>query len=383
MAKLWANLASVLGKVAPTIPFMARRSCSSTRQIIMKAEGGKYAITLNRPDVLNALTLQMINELFLLLKRINEDRTTKLVILKGAGQRAFCAGGDLKALAEASRKEAKLTEVLFRDEYRLNHLIGTLRVPFVALIDGIVMGGGVGLSVHSLFRVATRRTTFAMPETAIGFFPDVGGSYFLPRLAGRLGTFLGLTGTRLTGRDVYDAGIATHFVNAEEMGQLEEDLMKNEEVNDATSIRNVLERYHAKGCNQPHDFVLSPHLKRIDVAFSADRMEEVLRRLRDDRSNWATDCIAQLERMSPTSLKVTLKEMKLGSALSFEECFKMEYRLSQRIVRRHDFYEGVRSVLIDKDGNPSWSPRTLAQVNDESLNDYFSPLPPEKELQFD
>ncbi|KFD56123.1 hypothetical protein M513_02901 [Trichuris suis] len=311
MARPWAGCAIVLDKAISTAVFMAKRSRSNLLgDVIVKAEGGKFGITLNRPEVLNALTLEMIDDLFILLK-------------------------------------------------------------------------GVGLSVHSLFRVATRRTVFAMPETAIGFFPDVGGSYFLPRLAGNLGIFLALTGTRLTGRDVYEAGIATHFINGEEREHLEEDLMKNEELSDAASVRKVLERYHAQSCSGTHNFALSPHLEQIEYVFAADRMEEVMQRLRDDPSNWADNCLARLEKMSPTSLKVTLKQMKLGRTLSFEECMKMEYRLSQRMIRQHDFYEGVRSVLIDKDGKPKWSPSKLEQVDEESLNDFFAPLRPEKELLFD
>ncbi|CDW56818.1 3 hydroxyisobutyryl coenzyme A hydrolase [Trichuris trichiura] len=360
---------------------MARRRHSNLLgDVIVKAEGGKFGITLNRPEVLNALTLQMIEDLLILLKQINADRSAKLILLKGAGHKAFCAGGDIRELAhlhcpEASRKKTQLTETLFQKEYLLNNLIKTLRVPFVALIDGIVMGGGVGLSVHSLFRVATRRTMFAMPETAIGFFPDVGGSYFLPRLAGNLGIFLALTGTRLTGRDVYEAGVATHFISENETENLEEDLMKGKGLNDVSSIR--------RSCGETRNFSLSPHMEQIEYAFSADRMEEVMQRLRDDASTWAKNCLARLEKMSPTSLKVTLKQMKLGRTMSFEECMKMEYRLSQRMIRQHDFYEGVRSVLIDKDGEPKWSPSRLEQVDEESLNNFFAPLPPEKELFFD
>ncbi|XP_061288808.1 3-hydroxyisobutyryl-CoA hydrolase, mitochondrial isoform X6 [Bos javanicus] len=269
-------------------------------EVLLERKGCAGVITLNRPRFLNTLTLGMIRQIYAQLKKWEQDPKTFLIIIKGAGEKAFCAGGDIR---------------------------DSCQKPYIALIHGITMGGGVGVSVHGQFRVATEKSVFAMPETAIGLFPDVGGGYFLPRLQGKLGYFLALTGFRLKGRDVYTAGIATHFVDFEKLGMLEEDLLALKSPS-KENIADVLETYHAKVINK----------------------------------------------MSPTSLKITLRQLMEGSSKTLPEVLIMEYRLSQACMKGHDFHEGVRAVLIDKDQSPKWKPADLKEVTDEDLNDYFKSL---------
>lgn len=218
---------------------------TETAEVLLERRGCAGVITLNRPKLLNALSLNMIRQIYPQLKKWERDPDTFLIIIKGAGGKAFCAGGDVKALSEAKKAGQTLSQDLFREEYILNNAIASCQKPYVALIDGITMGGGVGLSVHGQFRVATERSLFAMPETGIGLFPDVGGGYFLPRLQGKLGYFLALTGFRLKGRDVHRAGIATHFVDSEKLHVLEEELLALKSPS-AEDVAGVLESYHAK-----------------------------------------------------------------------------------------------------------------------------------------
>ncbi|KAM9287386.1 3-hydroxyisobutyryl-CoA hydrolase, mitochondrial isoform 2-T2 [Morus bassanus] len=299
----------------------------STAEVLLENRGGAGIITLNRPKALNALNFPMIKQIYPQIKTWEQDPETFLIIIKGTGGKAFCAGGDIKAIADAGKVGDRLTQDFFREEYILNNAIGTCKKPYVALIDGITMGGGVGLSVHGHFRVATEKTLFAMPETAIGLFPDVGGGYFLPRLSGKIGYFLALTGFRLKGRDVLKAGIATHFVESEKLPALEKDLIALKSPS-TENIADLLNSYHMKAMNK----------------------------------------------MSPTSLKMSLRQLREGASMSLQEVFTMEYRLSQACMRGHDFYEGVRAVLVDKDQSPRWKPASLEEVSDEFVDDCFKPL---------
>ncbi|KAJ0070685.1 hypothetical protein NL108_017486, partial [Boleophthalmus pectinirostris] len=269
------------------------------------------------------------------------DSDTDLVIIKAEGGKAFCAGGDIRAVTEAGKVGDSLAEDFFREEYILNHAIGTCKKPYVALIDGITMGGGVGLSVHGRFRVATEKTLFAMPETGIGLFPDVGGGYFLPRLQGKLGLFLALTGFRLKGRDVHRAGVATHFVDSGKMSDLEQELVQCPSVEDISKVLDSYQNQSSSGSDKP--FVLEKHLAHINRLFSGDSVEGIVHNLKADGSEFAVKQVETLSRMSPTSLKMTFKQLQLGGALSLKDVLIMEYRLSQACMRGHDFYEGVRA----------------------------------------
>ncbi|KAM9189576.1 3-hydroxyisobutyryl-CoA hydrolase, mitochondrial isoform 2-T2 [Mergus octosetaceus] len=335
----------------------------SSDEVLLEKKGGAGIITLNRPKALNALNLSMIQQIYPQIKAWEQDPETFLIIIKGTGGKAFCAGGDIRAITDAGKVGDKLAQDFFREEYTLNNAIGTCKKPYVALIDGITMGGGVGLSVHGHFRVATERTLFAMPETAIGLFPDVGGGYFLPRLSGKIGYYLALTGFRLKGRDVLKAGIATHFVESEKLPVLEKDLIALKSAS-KENIADLLNSYHVKSkIDQEKEFVLDEHMEKINSLFSANSMEEIVKKLKEDGSPFA---IKQLE--------MTLRQLREGASMSLQDVLTMEYRLSQACMRGHDFYEGVRAVLIDKDQSPRWKPAALEEVSDEFVDNCFKPL---------
>ncbi|XP_074884101.1 3-hydroxyisobutyryl-CoA hydrolase, mitochondrial isoform X2 [Buteo buteo] len=365
-----------------------------TAEVLLEKRGGAAIITLNRPKVLNALTLSMIQQIYPQIKTWEQDPETFLIIIKGTGGKAFCAGGDIRAIADAGKVGDRLARDFFREEYILNNAIGTCKKPYVALIDGITMGGGVGLSVHGHFRVATEKTLFAMPETAIGLFPDVGGGYFLPRLSGKIGYYLALTGFRLKGRDVLKAGIATHFVESEKLPALEKDLIALKSPS-TENIADLLNSYHVKSkVDQEKEFVLDEHMEKINSLFSANSMEEIVKKLKQDGSPFAIKQLETINKMSPTSLKMTLRQLREGASMSLQDVLMMEYRLSQACMRGHDFYEGVRAVLAagrcepcpghtnplqsavltDKDQSPRWKPAALEEVSDEFLDDCFKPL---------
>ncbi|KAM4698003.1 3-hydroxyisobutyryl-CoA hydrolase, mitochondrial [Rhinophrynus dorsalis] len=343
-------------------------------EVLLKKSGCAGVITLNRPKALNALNIGMIRQIYPQLKLWDEDPETFLVIIKGSGDKAFCAGGDIRAITEAGKSGDKLAQDFFREEYMLNNAIGTFKKPYVAFVDGITMGGGVGLSVHGQFRVASEKTLFAMPETAIGLFPDVGGGYFLPRLPGQIGLFIALTGFRLKGRDVQKAGIATHFVESEQFPSLEKELVTLK-CPSKEDVAGVLDAYHKKsqaGNDKP--FVLAEHMEKISSLFSANSVEEIFDNLKRDGSPFATQQLQILKKMSPSSLKMTFRQLREGSSMTLQQVLTMEYRLSQACMRGHDFYEGVRAVLIDKDQNPRWKPSVLEEVTNEYVDSCFASL---------
>ncbi|XP_035879065.1 3-hydroxyisobutyryl-CoA hydrolase, mitochondrial isoform X2 [Phyllostomus discolor] len=312
------------------------------QEVLLERKGCAGVITLNRPKNLNALNLNMIRQIYPQLKTWEQDPETFLIIIKGTGAKAFCAGGDIIEIVKGNQK---ISQNFFREEYMLNNAIGSCQKPYVAFIHGITMGGGVGVSIHGHFRVATEKSLFAMPETAIGLFPDVGGGYFLPRLQGKLGYLLALTGFRLKGRDVYTAGIATHFVDSEK-----------------------------SKIDQGKSFVLEEHMDKINSWFSANTVEQIIENLQRDGSSFALEQLKVINKMSPTSLKIALRQLIEGSSKTLQEVLTMEYRLSQACMRGHDFHEGVRAVLIDKDQSPKWKPATLKEVTDEDLNNFFKSL---------
>ncbi|XP_071290583.1 3-hydroxyisobutyryl-CoA hydrolase, mitochondrial isoform X1 [Agelaius tricolor] len=350
------------------------KQTDSAAEVLLEKKGGAGIITLNRPKALNALNLPMIQKIYPQIKTWEQDPETFLIIIKGTGGKAFCAGGDIRAITEAGKVGDKLIQDFFIGEYRLNNAIGTCKKPYVALIDGITMGGGVGVSVHGHFRVATEKTVFAMPETAIGLFPDVGGGYFLPRLSGKIGYYLALTGCRLKGRDVLKAGIATHFVESEKLPALEKDLIALKSPS-KEKIADLLNSYHMKcTIDQEKEFSLDEHMEKINSLFSANSMEEIVKKLKQDGSPFAMKQLETINKMSPTSLKLTLRQLREGASMSLQEVLRMEYRLSQACMKGHDFYEGVRAVLIDKDQSPKWKPAALEEVSDEFVDNCFKPL---------
>uniref|UniRef100_A0A3B4AE52 3-hydroxyisobutyryl-CoA hydrolase n=1 Tax=Periophthalmus magnuspinnatus TaxID=409849 RepID=A0A3B4AE52_9GOBI len=335
-------------------------------EVLLQRVGRAGVITVNRPKVLNALNLNMIRSIYPQLKKWEAESDTDLVIIKAVGGKAFCAGGDIRAVTEAGRVGDPLAEDFFREEYILNHAIGTCKKPYVALIDGITMGGGVGLSVHGRFRVATEKTLFAMPETGIGLFPDVGGGYFLPRLQGKLGLFLALTGFRLKGRDVHRAGVATHFVDSNKMPDLERELVKCVSVEDVGEVLDSYQKQSSSGSDKP--FVLEKNIADIHRLFSADSVEGIMHSLNADGSEFA------VKQAEETVLEHGLKLQE--SVLCDIKPLNVMFCFFPFVQRGHDFYEGVRAVLVDKDQSPRWSPASLDQVSDQDVDRCFDSLGP-------
>jgi len=336
-------------------------------------------ITLNRPKALNALNLPMIRTIHPVLKAWNTDNDIGCVIIKGAGEKAFCAGGDVKSIAV--NRGSDLGKEFFKEEYRLNLEIGQLSKPYVALINGITMGGGVGLSVHGRYRVATEKTLFAMPECAIGLFPDVGGGHFLPRLEGKLGLFLALTGNRLKARDLLFSGVATHFIDTRELPYLEDELLNLDDPNHKT-VKDVLDSYHNK-CHDPEArFTLHDKVDTINKLFGGKNIESIFQALEKDGSEWAVQQLETLKKMSPVSMKITMRQLEEGGKLSLAETLQMEYRMSQGCMENDDFYEGIRAVLIDRDHSPKWSPSTVEGASQELEDSYFQRLSEDRELVF-
>jgi len=353
---------------------MLSTSAEMDAEVLLEVKNKVGLITLNRPKALNALNLNMIRKIYPVLQKWEADPGVNLVVIKGTGGRAFCAGGDVRAVAEAGQKGDDLTKMFFKEEYALNYAIGTLKTPYVALINGITMGGGVGLSVHGHFRVATEKTLFAMPETAIGLFPDVGGGYTLSRMKGKLGVFLALTGHRLKGYDVKHAGVATHFVTSEKLADLESSLLSLPSDPDIHMVAKLLDDYDKQCSDENEEFSLEKFTHQINSCFDKPTMEDIISALEQDGTEWALQQIEVLNKMSPTSMKVTLRQLQEGSKLNLAECLKMEYRLSQRFMKGNDFYEGIRAVLVDKDNSPKWNPSSLADVSKEKEDCYFETL---------
>ncbi|KAI1321778.1 hypothetical protein EDD11_000054 [Mortierella claussenii] len=321
---------------------------------------------LNRPKALNALNLSMVRNMTPQLQAWDASDLCKVIVIKGSGERAFCAGGDVRHVVQLAN-DGKHSEALsfFAEEYKLNHMIATLKTPFVAILNGITMGGGVGLSVHAPFRIATEKTLFAMPETNIGLFPDVGGSFFLPRLDGETGTYLGLVGTRMQGIDTVYAGIATHYVPSERLAALE-DRLSELETDNHDVINMAIEDFVSEPMHD-HKYVLSENRNAIDRCFRFNTVEEIVAALEKENTPFAQETLKTLRSMSPTSLKVTLQQIREGAHLGIADCFRMEHQLVRQFLHGHDFAEGVRALLIEKTLNPHWDPATIEDVDREQM----------------
>ena len=324
--------------------------------------GSLGLLILDRPKALNALTHGMIKALLAQLRDWAADDTIKTVAIQGAGDRAFCAGGDIRAVQQAAIAGRDDGMHLLRDEYHMNALIGGYPKPFVALIHGICMGGGAGVSVHGRYRLADAALDFAMPETAIGFIPDIGSSYFLSRLPDETGMYLGLTGERIGLGDALALGLMTHAVAKNDFEAVIESLAQGRAV--AESIAPFV-RKAAPG-------PLQAHRRRIATIFSAHSVEAILERLDRDGSDFARQTAQVIRTRSPTSLKLVFRQLREASALDLRQCLAMEFRLAVRVLKDHDFREGVRAALVDKDRSPKWQPSSLASVG--NLDPFFAPL---------
>ena len=334
-----------------------------TEEVLFTRRGKSGVMTLNRPEALNALTLNMVRLIKPVLSEWAMDASIDYVVIEGAGEKGFCAGGDIRALHDWGKAGAPEATGFYREEYQLNHQIKTFPKPYIALIDGITMGGGVGVSVHGDYRVATEKTLFAMPETGIGLLPDVGGTYFLPRLAGETGAWLVLTGARLRGTDSLAAGVATHYMASE----------KIEVLKDALAMGGNVEAILAAHHETPEGASLPAQQADIDRLFVGDRVADIVAALEAGGGDWAAKQAAAIKTKSPTSAAVALRQMRDGIKADFDECMRIEMRAVTRIMALPDFYEGVRATIIEKDGAPQWSPLAdieaiFAPLGDGELN---------------
>lgn len=338
----------------------------------MKGEGGDLGIiTLNRAAVLNSLNHSMVLAMTEQLQKWASATHIKAVVIRAAEGRAFCAGGDLRLAYDRIKAHDPAAADFFHDEYLLNRIIFHYPKPYIAILNGITMGGGVGISVHGSHRVATDRLLFAMPETGIGFFPDVGGTYFLPRLPHKIGFYLGLTGARIAADDCVAIGIATQKVAENALPDLLNELAKQAFKGDAKeAVSDILASFHLS----PLPSRLTEEQNDIAHYFSAANIEDLINNLHQAEKALCKEAALMLTKKSPTSLKVTLHALQAGSKLDFDACMRQEFRLVSRFLQGHDFVEGIRAVIIDKDQTPHWQPANLASVNQTDVESYFEPL---------
>lgn len=322
-------------------------------------------VRLNRPAVLNALSLNMIRTLMQLLRTWETDPSLKTVIIEGTGDKAFCAGGDVRAVYEAQKRgDLETGDAFFREEYTLNSYIYSYPKPYVALMDGIAMGGGLGIAINGSHRIVTERALLAMPETGIGFFPDVGATTFLTHKHHTLGLYLGLTGTPLKENDALWFGFATHYVPSSLLPTLKDDLKKGR------GLESVLSHYG----QAPQDKgFLETHQEIIETHFNKDSLKKIFESLTEDSSPFARNTLNTLRAKSPTSLAVTFRQLK-AQLFSFSAGMKQEFRLSQHMIAGHDFKEGIRAVLVDKDRLPRWEPSAIEDLIPEDIDHFFASL---------
>ncbi|MFL5294826.1 MAG: enoyl-CoA hydratase/isomerase family protein [Phenylobacterium sp.] len=344
---------------------------SEEPEVLVRIEGAVGRITLNRPAALHALTTNMCRLITEALCTWIDNPIVKLVMIDHSGERGFCAGGDIRMLAESGAGDGRLAREFFFTEYRLNTLLHDYPKTLVAFMDGITMGGGVGLSRPCRFRVATERTTFAMPETGIGLFPDVGGGWYLSRMSDHIGLWLALTGARIKAADCELTCLATDYVESARLPELKAAI-----VHDPAAVETLLTEFEGDAGRPP----LAAHQDEIARLFAGDSVEAIFAALEADGGDWAMQQLAVLRTKSPQTLKVAFRQLRLGHAMKrFADNMAMEYRIGARVVQRHDFLEGVRAVIVDKDNAPKWEPPTLEGVTDDMLDAIFEPLPSEEE----
>lgn len=334
----------------------------SEAKLILNREGHAGTILMNRPKALNALDIGMIRDFAAAIAQWKDDAGVKLVLLEGAGGRAFCAGGDVRAVREAAvAGDRAPVAAFFTEEYAVNEGIALFAKPWISLIDGVCMGGGIGLAIHNGPRVVSEHALLAMPETAIALFPDVGTSHILPKLPGAIGTWLALTGARLSGADCVHAGLATHYVLREHFPALRAALVES---GDAAVVARFAAPLPEAG--------FAPHRAAIDRCFAQDTVLGIIAALEAEGTEWAAAQVKILRRMSPTSLSVSLELLRRGAGMNLRQCLDEELKLTRSVVHDHpDFREGVRSVLVDKDGAPNWTPATLEEVDPDAVRALF------------
>ena len=336
---------------------------------IKYSENGNTAIiTLNRPNNLNALNYEMIISIEKCLKNINKNKNIKLIIFKGEGDKAFCAGGDVKSFYEENLTNInKLRKNFFYREYKLNYLIKKYKKPIISFVNGICMGGGVGIAMHSSIVIVSENVKFAMPECTIGLFPDVGSSNFLSKLKSNIGLYIALTGKRLVSGDLIELGLANYCVSRNNFKSLEKRLIN---IKNMRSVHKIIDEYSEKTNSS-----IFPSLnKNINSIFKYNKVEKIISLLESSNEIWAEEAFKAMNKSSPTSLKISLKQLRLSKYKSFKDNLIMDYRLSQSCMTGVDFYEGVRSVLVDKDFKPIWSPNKVQDVSSKLVVSHFKSL---------
>jgi len=330
-------------------------------------DGKVGRLRLNRPKAIHALNLSMVRKMTDALMEWRNDPKVQVVIIDHADGRGFCAGGDVVTIARSAQGHGAAGDAFFYQEYRMNHLMYTYLKPGVVFMDGITMGGGVGISMPCRYRIATERTVFAMPETGIGLYPDVGGGRYLSRLPGRLAQYLGLTGGRMDGAECVATGLATHYIPSERLEEVKERILLHTE-----GLSTILD----SAAETPPPAKIMETLPEINRLFASDRLEDILQALETDPSEWAQKQLSILRAKSPLSCKVTLRLLVVSPHFgSFADEMRLEYGIVHRIFRQHDFIEGVRALLIDKDNKPQWDPALPADVSDALVSSIFEPLP--------
>jgi len=342
-----------------------------TGELIVRREGSMGRLSLNRPKAIHALTLDMCQAMTEALLDWRDDPEVKSVIIDHSEGRGFCSGGDINLLRESALNDAGASgRSFFCVEYRLNHLLFTYPKPVVAFMDGITMGGGVGISQPARYRVATEHTRYAMPETGIGLFPDVGGGWYLSRLPGRVGQFLALTGARLDGAECLWAGLVTHYLPTEHLEEAKQRIAAGHEIGGVLSALAVTSP-------EPR---IAANAQAIARHFASDRFEDIIASLESDDGEWAAKELATLHGKSPQACKVALRQLAESAKLEdFADNMAMEYRIASRLLTCPDFAEGVRAVIVDKDNKPQWNPATPEEVTDEMIASIFAPLPSNEE----
>ncbi|MGD9811821.1 MAG: enoyl-CoA hydratase/isomerase family protein [Sphingobium sp.] len=342
---------------------------SENPDVLILREGAAGLIRLNRPKAIHALTLDMVHAMTVALLEWRDDPEVGAVIIDHAEGRGFCAGGDISLLRESALNDGGIAgRKFFHDEYRLNHLLFTYAKPVVVFMDGITMGGGVGISMPARYRVATENTRFAMPETGIGLFPDVGGGWYLSRLRNRLGQYLALTGARIDGAGCLWAGVATHYLPTDQLDAAKRRISLHPE-----KIGEILDSFAQREIPSAG---IEAHAADIARHFASDRLEDILASLASDEGEWATKELAGLRTKSPQTCKVALRELRESlTCADFAGNMAMEYRIASRVLTRPDFAEGVRALIVDKTNDPHWDPPTPEAVTEELIDSIFAPLP--------
>ena len=344
-----------------------------TEDVLIRREGHAGFLSLNRPKAIHALTLPMVHAMTAALLEWRDDPAVSVVIIDHAEGRGFCSGGDIAFLRNSALNDGGVSgRRFFHDEYQLNHLIFTYPKPVVAFMDGITMGGGVGISQPARFHVATENTRYAMPETGIGLFPDVGGGWYLSRLPGRIGQFLALTGARLDGAECKWAGLATHYLPHDALSEAKARIAQGHEPGQVLSALSAT----------PPEARIAGNAPKIAKHFASDRYEDILASLAADDSEWAAKELATLRTKSPQTCKVALRQLRDSlSCADFAANMAMEYRIGSRVLTLPDFAEGVRAVIVDKDNAPVWNPATPEGVTEDLIDSIFAPLPDAEEWQ--